>query len=391
MLVFLVSWVNPTRPVFAQFILVNIGHTNDGGSAIGLAISGNYAFLAKGGDGLSVYDISNPANPINIGHTNNGGSALSLAVSGNYAYLANNEDGLRVYDVSYPANPINIGHIYNGGRAKSVAISGNYAFVANEFDGLRVYDVSTPSNPINVGHTNNNNYPNEAAQAVAIAGSFAYVASIAGGLRVYDVSNPAVTSYVGNTNDGGIGGFAIGVAASANYAYVAYLYGDDSGGLRIYDVTNPTQPLHVGYTNTGAAYGVALSGSYAFISDYFHGLCVEDISVPTNPFVIACANNPDVGAPGVAVSGNYVYLAHSADGLRIYLFAPQLNVALNSSNVAFLSWPVPLAPGFVLQQNSDLNTTNWLTLTNIPVVVSNRNQVTVSPTGGQIFYRLKAQ
>jgi hypothetical protein len=48
--------------------------------------------------------------PINIGHVNNGGYAQSVAVAGNYAYLANNIDGLRIYDVSNPANPISIGH-----------------------------------------------------------------------------------------------------------------------------------------------------------------------------------------------------------------------------------------------------------------------------------------
>jgi hypothetical protein len=46
-------------------------------------------------------------------------------------------------------------------------------------------------------------------------------------------------------------------------------------------------------------------------------------------------------------------------------------------------------PGFTLQQNSDLTTTNWVNATNVSQVVGNENQVTISPLVGQRFYRLK--
>jgi hypothetical protein len=62
-----------------------------------------------------------------------------VAVSGNYAYLANYTDGLRVYNIGIPTNPVNIGNTNNGGVAYGVTVSGNYAYLANQFDGLRVY------------------------------------------------------------------------------------------------------------------------------------------------------------------------------------------------------------------------------------------------------------
>jgi len=36
---------------------------------------------------------------------------MGVAVSGNYAFLANYSDGLRIYGISNPTNPISVGHI----------------------------------------------------------------------------------------------------------------------------------------------------------------------------------------------------------------------------------------------------------------------------------------
>jgi len=53
-----------------------------------------------------------------------------------------------------------------------------------------------------------------------------------------------------------------------------------------------------------------------------------------------------------------------------------------------LSWPSPPG-GFVLQQNFDLTTTNWLTVTNMPTNTNGQNQVFLVPSTGNEFYRLK--
>ena len=60
---------------------------------------------AAGSSGLQVFDISNPVSPRRVGGTNTSGVARGIALSGNYAYLA---DGLalEVMDISAPANPV---------------------------------------------------------------------------------------------------------------------------------------------------------------------------------------------------------------------------------------------------------------------------------------------
>jgi hypothetical protein len=51
-------------------------------------VAGNHAFLADGGAGLRVVDVSDPTEPREVGFYDTPGSACGVAVSGNNAYLA---------------------------------------------------------------------------------------------------------------------------------------------------------------------------------------------------------------------------------------------------------------------------------------------------------------
>src|ERR1700676_2149423 len=71
----------PARDAFAQITPVNVGNATNvpGGRTLGVVLSGNYAYVANGYDGLRVYDVSDPTNPLNVGHINNGGYAEIVA------------------------------------------------------------------------------------------------------------------------------------------------------------------------------------------------------------------------------------------------------------------------------------------------------------------------
>jgi hypothetical protein len=66
---------------------------------------------------------------------------------------------------------------------------------------------------------------------------------------------------------------------------------------------------------------------------------------------------------------------------------PQLNLGVSSTNLA-LSWTIP-STNFVLQQSPDL--ISWAAVTNAPMLnlTNLQNQVTLSPSNGSGFYRLK--
>ncbi len=289
---------------------VSLGNVYDGGTANGVAVSGNYAYLANGFDGLRIYDISNPTNPVSTGHAFDDGVANGVVISGNCAYLANGYDGLRVYLVLDPSNPISIGEIYDGWGANGVAVAGNFAYLANGADGLRIYNVANPSYPMSIAHA----LDGGTANGVAVSGNYAYLANDTDGLRVYYIANPANPVSVGHNF---IAGAANAVAVSGNYAYLA----NGADGLRIYDITNPTNPVPVGHAfDGGTANGVTVTGHYACLANGSDGLRVYDIGNPAKPVCIGHSDNGGA-ANAVAVSGYYASLADGTNGLRVYSLA----------------------------------------------------------------------
>lgn len=67
--------------------------------------------------------------------------------------------------------------------------------------------------------------------------------------------------------------------------------------------------------------------------------------------------------------------------------APLLTIQLTATNTVLASWPSP-STGFGLQQNSDLNTTNWTAVPQPPADNGTRKFIIVNPPSGHRFYRL---
>jgi hypothetical protein len=112
--------------------------------------------VADWSNGLRIIDVSTPSSPVEVGFYSKGGSAVSVAVSSGYAYVAywvgGLDGGLRIIDVSTPSSPVEVGFCVTNGLPYGVTVSGNYAYVANDVsDGLCIIDVSAPSSPVEVG------------------------------------------------------------------------------------------------------------------------------------------------------------------------------------------------------------------------------------------------
>jgi hypothetical protein len=98
---------------------------------------------------------------------------------------------------------------------------------------------------------------------------------------------------------------------------------------------------------------------------------------------------PDAGSVG---AGNYVIEGGFWTDLEAVPEPgpPGLAIELVSPGSALITWPAP-STSYVLQQNTSLTTTNWVAVTNPPIVVHGEMQITVSPTVGNRYYRLKYQ
>ncbi len=160
------------------------------GPCFDVALSGS---IVCAGDGamLRVLDISSPGAPVELGSVLLPNYVRGVAIQGNYAFVANHYDGLRIIDISNTAAPAEVGFFAIGDAATDVAVQGNYAYVAASDVGLRIVDISTPTAPSGVGTIDL-----LWTWSVAVAGDLAYVGGIGSTIHAIDVSNPASPSQI---------------------------------------------------------------------------------------------------------------------------------------------------------------------------------------------------
>jgi hypothetical protein len=129
-----------------------------------------------------VIDVSTPGSPAEVGYCDTPGRAEGVAVSGDYAYVADYGEGLRVIDVSTPGSPVEVGFYDTPGTAYRVEVAGDYAYVADSWLGLRAVDVSDPTAPVSVGFYDT---PGNAASGLAASGGFVFVTEGSAGVEIF--------------------------------------------------------------------------------------------------------------------------------------------------------------------------------------------------------------
>jgi hypothetical protein len=292
-------------PPFVPTLVGSYATTN---SAEGVALAGDYAFVAISYDGLAVIDISDPTSPSLAGSagTPGSGQCYAVSVSGDYAYLAGYSEGLVAFDISDPTSPSHAGTYDTPGSAYFVTVSGNYAFVADQNSGLQVIDISDPTSPTLAGSYDT---PGE-ARGVYVSGDHAYVADRTSGLQVIDISDPTSPTLAGSYDTPGE---AWNVAIDGDHAYVA----DRTSGLQVIDISDPTSPtLAGGYDTPGDARGVFVAGDYVYLGDFASGLLVINVSDPSNPSYMYGYDTLG-SARDVVVAGEHAYVADRSPGLQV--------------------------------------------------------------------------
>jgi len=70
--------------------------------------------------------------------------------------------------------------------------------------------------------------------------------------------------------------------------------------------------------------------------------------------------------------------------------APLLTIHGTLTNSVLVVWPSP-GTGYALQQNGDINTTNWVPVLPTPMDNGTHKTVAISPPSGRKFFRLMKQ
>lgn len=273
-----------------------------------LSVLGNVSYVACGGDGLDIIDVSDPSHPVQVNHVS--GSAYGVAVAGNYAYVANQGSGLNVYDISVPSSPNLVGSYYSDSYPSRVAVSGTYAYLVG-YNRLDVVDISNPLHPVGVGTYTGTQGLND----VAVSGTTAYLAATYDGLVVLDVSDPSNPAKIGGCphplQSGAYPGYAYDVVVSGSHVYSC-----GTPSMAVYDVSTPSAPVITDVFDYGYCDQLAVSGSHVILTRPGSGVLAAAISDPTETVWLG-----EYGCYGyensVIVRGNYAYWIDRFAGLRI--------------------------------------------------------------------------
>lgn len=282
------------------------------GYANGVAVSGDYAYVASGATGLQVVALSaDRRTPGLVASLNVGASANDITLAGNLAYLAT-EGGLKVVDVSTPTAPQLLGTFAEAGNALGVKVRGTTAYVTAG-DTLYIVSVANPGAMIQAG-------------AITVGGTawnldldptrtLAAVAAGAAGLKLVDISNLSAPLLRGTASTGD----ARGVALRGNTAIVA----DYANSMTSVDITNLENPAILSRTPQnlgGVLNNVVLTGNFAVGADvlFVNGVPIVDISNPQAlaPRTILNFTARDDNGMGIAVDDSFIYLAADRSDLN---------------------------------------------------------------------------
>jgi len=293
------------------------------GYAWAVALEGTRLFLARGIEGLGVYDAASLAP---LGNFQPGGSIRDVAVAGSITYLLDQQGQLFVADA---ANPGAIRFLSSApllGFGKTMSLEGTTLAAIVSFDQdecLRIFDVGNPSQPELV--TSHRLYGPGSALDVVVALDRAYLAGGDRGLLAVSVEEGSPIWVLDNPFRGllatGCPGLTAVLAEDLGVQQVTLLIFDDSPTPRIIGslpIATPPANAHALLLSEDCSFAVLALGTL--------GVWQVDLGLPTQPRVVdqreALGSSSDV-AQGQTPSAFYV--AEGFAGLRLIDFDDPAN------------------------------------------------------------------
>ncbi len=279
------------------------------GGGFGLAVRDQWAFVAAGGQGLKIVDVSDPKAPALRGALGVEGEARDVALAGSLAYLACGAGGLRVIDVSDPSAPKSIGTWTGAGEANRLAVRGETLYLAAGTAGLFILSIKNPAAPSLTGSLSLEG----TAEGIALSSGFAYIADGASGLRGIDVGNPASPRLIATLS---ASGYSRSVSTEGKFLCTGNLY---DGGYQVYDISNPAAPALLStnkYTMYNESWRVVLHQGRLAVVDYFSGIFFMDLTSPAQPSQAGMYFTPS-SIVAAAVYGRFILAVGELSGLQV--------------------------------------------------------------------------
>ena len=297
------------------------------GEASNIFVEKNYGYIADGGSGLQIIDVSPIEDAYIVGSCDTDGKASDIFVQNNFAYIADWDGGLKIIDISDKENPYIIGsYCMPGLRFTSISAEKDNVYVAyRKFDedcnltenGIQIIDASSKEKPFLAAEY----VTASRSEKIAVFASYAFVIcnndknykSIESELQIIDISIPEKPNVVGRCS---IDGYTFNLFISENCAYTA-----SENGLYIIDISDKKKPAIAGKFLSYAAADIFVEDDIAYII-YFppagsdeNIVHVVNVFLKGDPEFIKSLAYPIGSNTNIFIEGNYIYITD--DDVRI--------------------------------------------------------------------------
>ena len=363
---------NPAAPI--EMPLYN---NPSGGESSGLAVVGDYAYLAAG-TSLRVLNLANPTVPIEVGSLVVPNNVDHIAVTGNRGYVNSRGSNpiINVINLQDPTNPTLIGEIESFPHIKDMTAVANTLYVIDDHN-LHVIDASLPTAPIVIGEHVIDNFIYRfhlVGDKAFIAAALCYACN-SGVMRVVNTTHLAPLSPIADAES--VLQETKEVIAHDNYVYV-----QDGDKVQILLTQKRVMPIKVGeYSANGRVDQMVLVGDYLYLSLFAQNeIHIVDIASPTNPTWVSRTHFDFYGHGYMAVAGQYMYLTHfGGNGFIIWdVSAPgsPIEVGYYESDDAFATGFVTINDEYAylfVEGNDDSYRLDIVNITNptAPMLISN--------------------
>jgi len=234
---------------------------------------------------IEIVDFSDPDNQYFVGEEYYKCHRKDIDVSNDLLGVCSRggNDGVNYFDISDPSNPIWLWAQSLGQQselsASTVVICNDFAiagFSGSMFDNscIKIHDVSNPQDIHVLSGVLLGDYT---IHSIAVEGDIAYV-GCSGGLFFIDISDltdPTILNCIDDV-------YVKDLTINNNF-----LYACANGSVQIYYIYDPVNPLLCGtWESLYYPEAVSIYGNYAYVSDWYGGLKVLNISNPTDPYLV---------------------------------------------------------------------------------------------------------
>jgi hypothetical protein len=304
-------------------------------SACDVALSGNYAFLGDSNSGIAVLDVTDPSTPLFVNAYTTRPNVMAIDIEGNYLFKLVKDEGVEILNIADAEHIFPVGGLIINGTHRDIDVENGAATILLR-DRLVTAWVANPSSPVLKGTLS---LPAD-AQKVRIFGHYAFVANGKFGLKIInceDITKPSLMS------DFDTPGTAMSCFYINDLAYIA----DFDAGLVITSIAGDEINYLGAYMTSGMGMGIGISGEYVYVASGASGIKSINVSQPIDAMLVSHDNTPGY-AYDCGLRENVIYVADGESGLALVNALKPENITY-IGNIQFPAWENWLATGVKIE------------------------------------------